>query len=68
MLAILRVEDLAVVYTMVGRPGEAIAALDDLLARSGWWSPHVPRLDPRWDPFRGTRDSRRCWRSTRVAG
>jgi hypothetical protein len=33
--AILRLEDLAVVYTMVGRSVEAIAALDDLLARSG---------------------------------
>ena len=51
--AILRLEDLAVVYTMVGRSVEAIAALDDLLARSGWFTAHVLRLDPRWDPLRG---------------
>jgi TolB-like protein/tetratricopeptide (TPR) repeat protein len=50
--AIKRVEDLAVVYTMVGRNGDAIAALDDLLARSGWMSVHVLRLDPMWDPLR----------------
>jgi len=50
--AINRLEDLAVVYTMVGRPAEAIAALDDLLARSGLFSVHVLRLDPRWDPLR----------------
>ena len=47
-----RVEDLALVYTMVGQPSEAIAQLDDLLARSGWFTAHVLRLDPRWDPLR----------------
>jgi tetratricopeptide (TPR) repeat protein len=50
--AIKRVEDLAIVYTMAGRKGDAIAALDDLLARSGWWTPHALRLDPTWDPLR----------------
>jgi serine/threonine-protein kinase len=50
--ALYRLEDLALVYTMVGRSGEAIAQLDDLLARSGEWTPHVLRLDPRWDPLR----------------
>jgi serine/threonine-protein kinase len=53
LLAILRVEDLAVVYAMVGRSDEAIAALDDLLSRSGWYTAQVLRLDPRWDPLRG---------------
>ncbi len=53
MLAILRVEDLAVVYAMVGRTVDAIATLDDLLSRSGWYSANVLRLDPRWDPLRG---------------
>jgi len=53
LLAILRVEDLAVVYTMAGRSTEAIATLDDLLSRSGWYTAHVLRLDPRWDPLRG---------------
>jgi tetratricopeptide (TPR) repeat protein len=47
-----RVEDLALVYTMVGKPSDAITQLDDLLARSGWWTPHVLRLDPRWNPLR----------------
>jgi TolB-like protein/tetratricopeptide (TPR) repeat protein len=46
------VEDLALVYTMVGMNSEAIAALNDLLARSGWWTSHVLRLDPTWDPLR----------------
>jgi Flp pilus assembly protein TadD len=50
--ALFRVWDLAVVYTMVGRNSDAIAALDDLLARSGWFSVHVLRLDPTWDPLR----------------
>jgi serine/threonine-protein kinase len=50
--AINRVEVLAVVYTMVERPTEAIAQLDDLLARSGWFTVHVLRLDPTWDPLR----------------
>jgi len=44
--------NLAVVYTMVAQPDEAITALDDLLARSGWFTPHALRLDPRWDPLR----------------
>jgi TolB-like protein/tetratricopeptide (TPR) repeat protein len=51
--AILRAEDLAVVYAMVGRSSEAIATLDDLLARSGWRTAHILRLDPRWDSLRG---------------
>ncbi len=45
-------QDLALVYTMVGQPSEAIALLDDLLARSGYFTAHVLRLDPRWDPLR----------------
>jgi TolB-like protein/tetratricopeptide (TPR) repeat protein len=53
LLAILRVEDLVVVYAMVGRSADAIAALDDVLSRSGWYTAHIPRLDPRWDPLRG---------------
>ncbi|MCJ7440758.1 MAG: protein kinase [Thermoanaerobaculaceae bacterium] len=50
--ALYRLEDLATVYTMVGQPGEAIAQLEDLLQRSGEFTPHVLRLDPRWDPLR----------------
>jgi tetratricopeptide (TPR) repeat protein len=52
MRAINRVQDLALVYTMVGQTDDAIATLNDLLARSGWFSVHVLRLDPTWDPLR----------------
>jgi TolB-like protein/Flp pilus assembly protein TadD len=52
MRALWRVEDLALVYTMVGQPGEAIVQLEELLQRSGELTPHVLRLDPRWDPLR----------------
>ncbi len=45
-------EDLALVYTVLGMSDDAIAALDDLLARSGWWTANSLRLDPRWDPLR----------------
>jgi eukaryotic-like serine/threonine-protein kinase len=47
-----RLEDLALVYTMAGQTSDAIAQLDDLLARSGYLTSHVLRLDPRWDPLR----------------
>jgi len=50
--ALRRVEDLAVVYTMVGQSGEAIAQLEYLLAGSGEFTPHVLRLEPKWDPLR----------------
>jgi serine/threonine-protein kinase len=53
MRAIQRVEDLAVVYTMVSRKSDAIAALDDLLSSSGRFTAFVLRLDSRWDPLRG---------------
>jgi serine/threonine-protein kinase len=52
MRAIFRVRDLALVYTMVGQPSEAITALDSLLDRCGQWTTHVLRLDPLWDPLR----------------
>jgi TolB-like protein/Tfp pilus assembly protein PilF len=50
--ALPRIDDLAGVYTMVGQTAEAIAQLDDLLARSGDLTPHVLRLQPEWDPLR----------------
>ena len=50
--ALYRLGDLALVYTMVGQTSEAIAQLDDLLARSGGFTANVLRLDPRWDPLR----------------
>jgi len=50
--ALYRLEDLALVYTMVGQRNEAIATLDDLLARSGWFTAHGLRLGPGWDLLR----------------
>jgi predicted Zn-dependent protease len=50
--ALNRLEDLAVVYTMVAQSREAIAQLEDLLVRSGQFTTHVLRLDPRWDALR----------------
>jgi hypothetical protein len=37
---------------LVGRQDEAIEQLDVLLSRSGEMTPHVLRLDPRWDALR----------------
>jgi hypothetical protein len=37
---------------MVGRQDEAIERLDILLSSSGEMTPHVLRLDPRWDSLR----------------
>jgi TolB-like protein/Flp pilus assembly protein TadD len=47
-----RVEDLALVYTMVGQTSEAIAQLDALLAGSGYYTVNALRLEPTWDPLR----------------
>jgi len=50
--ALYRLEDLAVVYTMVGRRSEAITALDQLLAGSGEFTVSWLRLEPRWASLR----------------
>jgi serine/threonine-protein kinase len=50
--ALYRLGDLALVYTMVGQPGESIAQLEHLLEGSGGFTANVLRLDPRWDPLR----------------
>jgi TolB-like protein/Tfp pilus assembly protein PilF len=47
-----RVEDLALVHSMLGQEDEAIARLEHLLASTGEASTHVLRLDPVWDPLR----------------
>jgi TolB-like protein/Flp pilus assembly protein TadD len=47
-----RIEDLAFVYAMLGRQDEAIEQLGALLSASGWMTPYVLRLDPRWDALR----------------
>jgi TolB-like protein/Flp pilus assembly protein TadD len=50
--ALVPLENLAHVYTMVGQPGEAIAVLDDKLSRVGSFTTRKVRLDPTWDPLR----------------
>ena len=50
--ALKRVENLALVYTMVGQPAEAMTQLERLLSGSGEFTPNLLRLDPRWDPLR----------------
>jgi hypothetical protein len=47
-----RIEDLAFVCGLVGRQDEAIEQLGVLLSRSGERTPHVLRLELRWDPLR----------------
>lgn len=47
-----RIEDLALVCVLTGRQDEAIEQLGVLLSSSGEMTPHVLRLDPRWDPLR----------------
>jgi Tetratricopeptide repeat. len=47
-----RIEDLAFVDALAARTDEAIEHLGVLLSRSGEMTPHVLRLDPRWDPLR----------------
>jgi serine/threonine-protein kinase len=46
------IEYLAFVCTLVGRQDEAIEQLGVLLSSSGDWTPHLLRLDPRWDSLR----------------
>jgi len=47
-----RVEDLARIYAMVGRPDAAIEKIEYLLKRSGELSVPLLRIDPTWDPLR----------------
>jgi hypothetical protein len=52
LMRLWRTEDLAFVYTLGGRQDEAIERIGTLLSTSGKTTPHVLRLDPRWDPLR----------------
>jgi tetratricopeptide (TPR) repeat protein len=45
--ALYRIEDLALVYTMLGQQDEAIERLDFLLSHTGEISTHTLRLEPR---------------------
>ncbi|CAN5271454.1 serine/threonine-protein kinase [soil metagenome] len=46
------VEDLAAVYTMIGRYDAAIDQLEILLAHPGFTSATLLRIDPTWEPLR----------------
>ena len=46
------VQDLAVIYTMVGEYDAALDEIDYLLSITGWWSVQDLRLDPIFDPLR----------------
>ncbi len=48
-----RVEDLAVIYTMVGEYDAAIDQLELLLAVPSPMSVPMLRIDPTWNPLRG---------------
>jgi len=50
--ALSRLDDLATVYLMTGRTDEAIATLDELLARSGAYTTHDLRQSAVWDSLR----------------
>ena len=47
-----RLEDMAIVYVLVGEPDQALAALDELLTRPGRLCTAIVELDPAWDPLR----------------
>jgi TolB-like protein len=46
------VEDLALIYVMVGKYDEAIRQIKYLLSIPGYLSPKILELDPRWAPLR----------------
>ena len=47
-----RIEDLALIYVMIGEYDEAIDRLEDLLSIPGTLSIFLLQLDPAWDPLR----------------
>ena len=47
-----RLEDLAIIYTMVGNADEAVNTLDRLLSIPSWMSASMLRVDPVWKPLR----------------
>jgi hypothetical protein len=46
------VEDLALIYVMVGKYDDAIKQIKDLLSIPGFLSTKILELDPRWAPLR----------------
>jgi tetratricopeptide (TPR) repeat protein len=49
---VFRVEDLALIYVMVGKYDEAIKQIKYLLSIPGFLSTKILELDPRWAPLR----------------
>ncbi|MDH3937843.1 MAG: protein kinase [candidate division Zixibacteria bacterium] len=47
-----RIEDLAVVHTLLGNSEAAVEHLEYLLSIPCWLSVPILRIDPRWDPLR----------------
>jgi len=45
--------DLAHIYMLLGEPDNAVAQLEVLLSRPGWFSVAWLRMDPRWRPLQG---------------
>jgi DNA-binding winged helix-turn-helix (wHTH) protein/TolB-like protein/Flp pilus assembly protein TadD len=45
-------EDVALAYTMIGDRDEALDEIETLLLGPAFFSRHLLRLDPRWDPLR----------------
>lgn len=48
----LAAEDCARILAQVGAADAALGEIERLLARPSWFSVHMLRLDPRWDPIR----------------
>jgi hypothetical protein len=53
---VFRVEDLALIYVMVGKYDDAIRQLKYLLSIPGYLSTKILELDPRWAPLRNQPD------------
>ena len=47
-----RLEDLALIYTMVGNQEAAVQTLEQLISVPSWMSVSLIRLDPAWKPLR----------------
>ena len=47
-----RIDDLALIYTMVGEYDAALEQLDRLLSVPSWFSVPLMELEPEWEPLR----------------
>lgn len=53
LLGVYRLEDLAVIYTMIGNTNDAINTLEQLLNMPSWMSVQRLRIEAVWNPLRG---------------